>query len=484
MAKAPGRQRGAVGGSQEVKRLAELLQHCVRKAGLSVRALHGLLRADQFAPPRGVPSHAVLQRRLNGENLATDTDLIKAIIDVTTPESERGPLLELAEEFQRDARLGATTVDTQHDEITRLAHELADARKQLAQVEEELAEERRWREDLERRLGADSASPIQEAELHRLREVLHHAEQERDALRIEVERSRVRLPTSAGTPDLRITTRPSGEPATGPGGDPALDVLEEQLRGLDPDGALLAAVIRRALDHQYDGPHTGRYAWEQLTKWEKAAVGAKVEVEFQRAYDLADGGDADFALAGVEFDLKYSTRDRGWVIDQWRLEVPQLLITGNDHQSVMSAGLLRPHPGLLNRVGRDGRATLSTEGLKAVRWLHREVPLPENTLAHLTPDIRERVLSHRSGQQRVVELFRLVQDRPISTVTVQTVALQQDAMKRVRDASRQLDGEGVRILSGNRLGDQRIAADLGLPALRPGSFMSIRAESAGQEVAR
>jgi hypothetical protein len=42
----------------------------------------------------------------------------------------------------------------------------------------------------------------------------------------------------------------------------------------------------------------------------------------------------------------------------------------------------------------------------------------------LSADVRNRILSHSSGQERVDELFRLVQGRIIPRVAIETVARQ------------------------------------------------------------
>src|SRR5205814_9949758 len=99
--------------------------------------------------------------------------------------------------------------------------------------------------------------------------------------------------------------------------------------------------------------------------------------------------------------------------------------------------------------------------LEQIVWLQQEAALPENLLRHLSFDVREAIFSHRSGQSRVVELFRLVQQRIVSRTAVLTVAQQKDAPKRVRDARKRLRAEGIVIL-GHQGDHPRIATALAL----------------------
>jgi hypothetical protein len=89
------------------------------------------------------------------------------------------------------------------------------------------------------------------------------------------------------------------------------------------------------------------------------------------------------------------------------------------------------------------------------------------------------ILDQLSGQQRVNELFRRAQCRPVTRTVVATVAKQDDYMKRVRAGSGardQLRPEGI-VIFGDYAGDQALAAALGLPRPGPGEFVSARLTS-------
>jgi hypothetical protein len=103
-------------------------------------------------------------------------------------------------------------------------------------------------------------------------------------------------------------------------------------------------------------------------------------------------------------------------------------------------------------------------------------------LLHLPDEDREAILGARStrgnqhGQARVNELFRRVQGRIIRRAVLETVAQQDDPMKRVRGnggARDRLRAEGIVIL-GHQDRDPTVAAALALPVPRKGEFVAAR----------
>jgi len=82
-----------------------------------------------------------------------------------------------------------------------------------------------------------------------------------------------------------------------------------------------------------------------------------------------------------------------------------------------------------------------------MRWLVAVGSLPENLLLHLREEMRARVLDDKkSGQQRVNELFRLVQRRRVAREMLLAVAHQDDGHERARDARLHLRKEGILVL--------------------------------------
>ena len=99
-------------------------------------------------------------------------------------------------------------------------------------------------------------------------------------------------------------------------------------------------------------------------------------------------------------------------------------------------------------------------------WGGLQDDLPRNLLLHMEPAARDRIFSFpRSGQARVDQLFREVQESIVSRQMVLTVAQQDDAPKRARDARLNLRKEGLLVL-GHQESHPHVAARSG--ASRPG----------------
>lgn len=263
--------------------------------------------------------------------------------------------------------------------------------------------------------------------------------------------------------------------------DAALELVEAELRRLDPDGTKIARVLRDTIDQLLNGEVTGRYDWKTLMKTEKTHAGTLVEINLQREFQFADGLVMDYKIAGQEVDCKYSQRFGGWMIPPEALGHLCLLVWADDYMSKWSAGLVRIEKDMLN-IGnnRDLKLTIRAEARSKIVWLWHCSDLPENILLHLDEPIRRQILIEgtRKGQARVIELFRLVRGRRIWRGVVRTVAQQVDYMARVREGSPgrarpKLRHEGIIIL-GDYPVHQAIAADLGGPVPRRGEFVAHR----------
>ena len=267
-----------------------------------------------------------------------------------------------------------------------------------------------------------------------------------------------------------------------PGGHPdaadeELDRVAHELLRLDPEGMRVANVIRETFDQLLDGQRTGRWDYRDLRKTEKTHMGTLVEINLHREFDFDDGRAMDYRIAGVEVDCKFSQSPRGWQIPLEATGHLCLLLWANDELGLCSGGVIRIADALLRPGGnRDQKRTLNDSGVRQVRRLWHERPLPENLLLHLDPRTRNEILSttgKRGGQQRTDELFRRVQGQLVSRSTVLTVAQQDDPPKRVRDARLRLRAEGIVVL-GHQGDHPRIALSLGLPVPSKGQWVSAR----------
>lgn len=268
--------------------------------------------------------------------------------------------------------------------------------------------------------------------------------------------------------------------ATVDGEDVELDRVAEWFRAQRDLSGRFGAAIRRALDEVIDGGRTGRWHVSQLRKTEQTYIGTKLEILVAEEFALpfARAGEMDYVVAGAPVDCKWSRYRSGWQIPTEAMGQICLLLWGDDDLATFSVGLVRIDGTLLNGgENKDRKRTLSVAGRAAIRWLMQDDMLPANFLLQLNPDVRAAVLTPRSGQARVTELFRHVQDRIVPRQAIVTLATQDDPMKRVRDARKALVVEGITVLGGYRK-DRLIAASLGLPEPRKGeSLATMRAVS-------
>jgi len=268
------------------------------------------------------------------------------------------------------------------------------------------------------------------------------------------------------------------------GADPELDAVHAELCRLDPTGDTVARVLRDTLDQLYDGQHSGRWRYEQLRKTEKTHMGTLVEINLHRQFGFEDGDATDYRIAGIEVDCKYSMSYGGWELPPEAVDHLCLVITSSDVTSSWTAGLLRVSESYLRGApNRDAKRQLTAVSRHRIRQLWpAHGRLPENLLAHLDDDVRDRIFGARSargplhGQARTNELFRSVQRRIIRRTELATVARQDDFMKRARGnggARTQLRPEGILVL-GHQENDPVVAAALGLPVPQKGEFISAR----------
>lgn len=257
--------------------------------------------------------------------------------------------------------------------------------------------------------------------------------------------------------------------------DDGLDRAVAWFRGQPGMEERFGAAIRQSFDEVFDGQRTGRYRIEQLSKVEKTYIGTKVEIVVQDEFGLQRGRRLDYLVDDQDVDSKWSMKSGGWMIPTEAVGELCLCLTANDNSSEFQVGIVRTSD---TRLGvsrnKDKKRRLNDDGLSAMTWLANPGALAENLLLHLDEDTRSSILDDSlSGQRRVTELFRRVQQRIIRREVVLTVAQQDDGPKRVRDARKALQPEGVIVL-GHQQSHPRIATDLGLATPPKGSWLSCR----------
>ena len=259
--------------------------------------------------------------------------------------------------------------------------------------------------------------------------------------------------------------------------DNGIAKVAEAIRRLDPDGRRMAKVFRHTFDQLYDGQRTGRYRVEQLFKTEKTHYGTVAEINLQRELQFDDGEHLDFKIAGIEVDCKYSHTGQ-WMLPQESFDEIVLVTQADDQASTWSAGLVRV-TAENRRAGenRDRKTGLNAHGRSQITWLFRDAPMQPNALLQLEPAAATAVMSGKSGQARVNELFRQATNVRLTRNIIATVAQQDDFMKRVRyngGARSALQPEGYLILGGDYRNQVVIAEALGAQIPEPGEMVSVR----------
>lgn len=260
------------------------------------------------------------------------------------------------------------------------------------------------------------------------------------------------------------------------------DVVAE-LKRLDPDGSRIARVFRTTFDQLYDGQHTGRYCVDQLFKTEKTHFGTLIEINLQRELRLKDGEVLDFCISGHEVDCKFS-HTSAWMLPLESFDQIVLVAQANDQKSTWSVGVVRvTESNRRTSENRDRKTGLNARGRSQIAWLFKDAPMQPNALLKLPPNIVAKIMSGRSGQARLNELFRYATNRRLTRNIIATVAQQDDYMKRVRanGGSRSaLRAEGYLILSGDYRVQRNLAISLGSAIPEPGELVSVRVKPASE----
>ncbi len=266
--------------------------------------------------------------------------------------------------------------------------------------------------------------------------------------------------------------------------DPARDQIAEAFLAADSTGRRFAAVFRRTFDSLYDGQHTGRYRWDQLTKTEKTHYGSLFEINLRREFDDViddvpnEDSALDYRVLGHDIDCKFSQRVNGWMLPPECFGHLLLVATSNDDRGTWSLGIVRAsEENRRETSNRDKKTQLNPRGTSQIKWLFRDHALPPNILLSLNSTTIEKIFTKGSGQARINELCRLVTKRRIGRNTVATVAQQEDYMARLRDngtgARTALRAEGYLIV-GDYEAHRRVARELHLPRPESGEIVSFQ----------
>jgi hypothetical protein len=212
-----------------------------------------------------------------------------------------------------------------------------------------------------------------------------------------------------------------------------------------------AKYTRQALDEVIDGPRTGRWTIDQLSKTEKTYIGTKVEILVRAALGVPFGARSDCLINGVETDIKWSMKQAAWMIGPENVGEVCLGICTNSSQTTFSVGLFVPNEQRLRKgKNRDAKLSLSTAGRGHILWLVEKDPLPQNFVAGLDEETRRHIFEGATSQERIRRLAEALPLRLIPRQAFQTVAMRPDGdpIRRLRQDRYNEEGlEGLRLLS-------------------------------------
>ena len=242
--------------------------------------------------------------------------------------------------------------------------------------------------------------------------------------------------------------------------------------GLDNLLADFPLMMRRIIDNVVDTPRTGRRVYEDLEKTEKTYIGTRVEIEL-RAYLGFPKGKLDLLIDGLDVDVKHTMGDT-WMIPTEAINKPCIVVAADEGSALCYLGLIIARPEYLTAsANKDSKKSVSAAGCQHIKWLVNASPYPANFWRNIDEANVDAIFGGKSGNKRLVTLFKLLQEQPIPRDVVDGVAQQKDYMKRLRangGARDELKKQGISLFSGAY--DAATIKALGLPFCKRNEFIS------------
>ena len=256
---------------------------------------------------------------------------------------------------------------------------------------------------------------------------------------------------------------------------PLVEALVRSAGGLQKLTQEVPQILRKAIDEVIDTPRTNRFTLAETEKTEKTYLGTKIEILLRAHLGLSKGRFLDLSIAGVDTDIK-NTMAGNWTIPMEAFDHPCLLVKESERKAICSFGLVIARKAYLNPgQNRDAKRSISAAGLQNVWWILKDDPYPPNFWELMPVRQREEIMNSGAGAARLAALFRVLQGRPISRQIVQSIAQQDDYMKRIRrngGARDILAPQGIAILWGQK--DRALIEQLNLGRIGPDEFISYR----------
>lgn len=250
-----------------------------------------------------------------------------------------------------------------------------------------------------------------------------------------------------------------------------------------PVGEYYTEAIRNSIDYVLDGGRTGRFDLlsPEVHPGERASVGAKLEYEVLRIFNLSKAKPLDTLIARAPVDIKATVGDNWAIPTEAHCQLcicTQIRLKENRHRS----WLVRAHRSWLYRgKGNKDRK----RGLAVHARDHWSVPLydwanlPVNPLRYLTEEQADEVLAKKPGQvKRLLKMFEYLEGHVIPRNSILTVgAGKDDPVRRAREARGEAERTGRILLCGDWVESRNIAAARGI-SLRPGEWLALSIDDA------
>lgn len=246
--------------------------------------------------------------------------------------------------------------------------------------------------------------------------------------------------------------------------------------GNDTLATKFSGMLRQCVDDVIMTPKTGRRSYDELEKTEKTYIGTRVEIELRAMLNLPKGK-LDTVILGHDVDIK-NTMGSNWMIPTEAIDHACILVAADEARAKCYLGLFIARPEYLTSgQNKDSKKSVSALGFANILWLLLDHPYPPNFWRTVSHDAIERIFAGSSGNQRMANLFREVQQRPINRDVVEAVAQQHDFMRRIRSDNGRgtrdhLASDGILLLSGQY--DSSLITALGLPICTGSEFISYK----------
>lgn len=265
------------------------------------------------------------------------------------------------------------------------------------------------------------------------------------------------------------------------------DEIVSRAQGQDRLHQEIPTLLRECIDDVIQTARTGRRSYDDLEKTEKTYIGTRVEIMLRAFLELPKGT-LDTVIKGHDVDIKH-TMGSNWMIPNEALNHPCIVVAADEKQAVCYLGIIIARPEYLNSgANRDAKKTISAKSFQHILWLLKGIAYPSNFWRLVPADAVERIFSGRSGNDRVIALFREVQDIRISRDVIEAVAQQKDPMRRIRSddgkgTRDKLAKEGLLLMEGKY--NRELIRALGLPDCEGSEFISHRiANDQERDIAR